>query len=413
MKKLLLILPLFFAPILRAQNATLLQAAPVAGLNLPKATYLGTGSANTAKTTGAITLTTPTTAPMVGIVVIGCSGNFATSNWAAAVTDSASNTYVQIGANTGTYPQANGTTQNCVPFFAKNKSIVTTITFTISGSSSANTTVSLMAWGVANIIPNLSAIDGWTPGTGSAVTAFSTQILVPSHSNELLIVGGCASTGTITLPSTSALSFDTGSIAIASGANNVTNFGGSAVLGDPVGVTGSFTDGSSASYSEVAIVLKGYDLTDSGHIHLSASMVNGINPNISNVHPELISTPMEWAQNSFPASGNTAQVTVSGVVGKLRVVTGWCAAINGDTTGAASQQVFEVWDSTSSTPVFNGQFNNPSGAGGIGRQLCVTGRSIAILPGHNVQALFGGNVAHALEEVDLYGYDIDVPNITY
>lgn len=388
-----------------------IQAAPT-GQGLISSTYLGTGSANSAKTTGAVSLSTAATSAMPIIVVIGCAGNFATSNWTAAVTDSAGNTYVQIGATSGTYPQANSTTQVCVPFVAKNSGAVTTVTFTISGSSSANTTTSVMAWGVSGVIPSLAAVDGWAPGTGSSATALSTQIKIPSHANELVIAGGCASTGTISLPAGSALTFDSGSVAIGSGTNCVTAFGGSAVMGDPSPVTGSFTDGSSAAYSEVAIVLKGYDLTDTGLQHLMGGMTAGTPLNkLSGATPAIFTTPPMWSVSSNPGTGVTATLTVAATAGKIHVVTGFCFGINGDGTGAAAQQVFTL--SESGNTLFNANVNNPSGVGAIGRNQCVTGLSIPVLGTSNLTVGFGSNTAHALEEAAVMGYDIDTSAITY
>lgn len=384
----------------------------VSSNGLISSTYLGTGSANTAKTTGAVTLTTPATSAMTLIVGIGCSGNFATSTWSAAITDSASNTYIQIGANSGTYPQANSTTQVCIPFIAKNTSAVTTITFTISGASSANTTVSVMAWGVAGAIPNFSAIDGWAPGTSSGATSLSTQIFIPSHSNELVIAGGCASTGTISLPSNSALTFDSGSVAIASGSNCVTAYGGSAVIGPSNGITGSFTDGSSAAYSEVAIILKGYDLTDTGIQHMTGNMINGAATNkVSGARPAITSGPPMWAVSNNPGSGSTASVGVASNTGKSHVLNGFCYNLNGDSTGAASTQIVQISDST--TTIFTANASVPSGISAVGTNVCMSGLSVIAQAGAQLTIQFNGNVAHVLEAVSMWGYDIDIPNVTY
>lgn len=413
------ILPLLAVSLYAQQSVRLTDAAnnPIAGLNagLPTITYLGFGAANTVKT---VTANLRPSVAGHNVLAIGCSGNFATSNWAAAVTDAAltaagaaANTYFQIGSNSGTYPQANSTTQVCVPFLAVNVVSSSAFTFTISGSSSANATVSIMVWDVGNTLPNLSSLDGWSPGAGSASTALSTLILVPSRANEVVIAAGCASTGTITLAGNSGLTFDSGSQAIAGGTNILTCFGGSALLGDPVGVTGSFTD-SSAAFSEVAVLLRGYPLSDTGPVHLTGGMTNGSNPDkVISQHPAIVTTPPGWTLAQNAASGVTATQSIIGVVGKMRVVTGFCFGINGDGTGAAAQQTFTVSDATRTW--FNANVNNPTGVGAIGRNQCVMPVSITVAPGSTLTISFGGNTAHALEELAVYGYDVDIPNVVY
>jgi hypothetical protein len=401
-----------YIPVDQPQLNTPLNVQPQA---LITRTYLGFGSANTAKTTGAIAITSSTTGH--NIVAIGCSGNFATSSWAAAVTDSASNTYFQIGANSGTYPQANSTTQVCIPFIAVNAAAATTITFTISGASSANTTVSVMAWDVANAIPSLATVDGWSGNGLSSVTAISTSIVLPSQANELAITGGCMSTGTITLATNSALTFDSGSQTIASGSNIASCFGGSAVLGQPAGVTGSFTDGSSASGSVVAVLFRGYNLTDSGQEHLTGSMLNatasgGGATGYFSAAPAIVSNPPGWCKSVAAATTVAASVQVLGVVGKAHVVTSFGYAMMGDATGAAAQETFTLTDGSSGNAISM----YCSELAGVDQPGCSFASGPIMFPvtaGASVTAAFGAAVGHALESVYMCGFDVSVPNVVY
>lgn len=381
--------------------------------------YLGSGSANTAKTTGAITVAASTAGH--NAVAILSSGNFATSNWSAAVTDSGGNTWVPIGPTTGTLPQANSTTQVSIAFVALNITSFTTITGTISGSSSANTTVAIMAWDVGNAIPSLAAVDQWSYGTSSGATAIGAGITYPSHAGEVLIAGGCASTGTISLPSQSGLTFDSGSIAIASGSNCVTLFGGSAILDSPTGVTGSFTDGSSAAYSEVVVLLKGYSPVADGLQHLGGITTDtqgGNNPPQLGVklqtgfNPAVTSQPLGWMINSNPGSNVTASATKTAVVGRIPVVTGFCYSMVGDGTGAASTQTLTLATGSGYT-AFSENVSNAAGVSAVGSHTCLSGFAVAAKAGDSWVLAFGGHNADALQAVNMWGYDVLATSITY
>lgn len=390
-------------------------SAGVSTSGLISSTYLGSGSANTAKTTGNVTLTTAANATMGLIYAVGCSGNFATSNWAAAVTDSAANTYVQLGASSGTYPQANSTTQVCVPFVARNASPVTTINFTISGSSSSNTTVTVMAWGIINSLGSLAAVDGWSAGTSSGATAISSSVLIPSQSNELIIAAGGAASGTISLTTGSGLTFDSGSTTIASGSNIASIFGGSAVVGQPVGVTGAFTNGSSVAFSEVVVAFRGYPLTDAGLQHLTGNMlIQQSRNNYFNLNPVLTTPPPMWAQTSNPGSAATATTAVAGIAGKIRVVTGWCFGMGVGTTalGATTSETFTVVDSSAGT-FFSATLTLPTTVATMDMPPCVTGVAIPITAGQAVTAAFGGNLTNLNEWVSIFGYDVAVTGVVF
>lgn len=389
-------------------------ALPGFSAGLPSANYLGFASANSAKT---VTLTPTAVTPGHSVYAVGCSGNFATSAWTAAVTDNAAtaNTYTQIGASSGTYPQANSTTQVCVPFLAPNVNALTTLTFTIAGASSSATTVSLMAWDIANVIPSLAAVDGWTGAGQSAVTAITSPVLVPSQSNELIIAAGCMSTGTITLTTGSGLTFDSGSKSIASGSNIASCFGASAVVGQPVGATGAFTDGSSASGSEVVVAFRGYPVSDAGLQHLSGNMLNAQSRgNYWNLNPVLASPPPMWAQTNNPGSAATASTAVGGQVGKIRVVTGWCFGMGVGTTAlaAATSETFTVTDSVAGA-FFSATLTLPVTVGTVEAPPCVTGVAIPVSAGANVTAAFGGNLTNLLEWVSIFGYDVAQTGVVY
>src|ERR1700752_4774407 len=145
-------------------------------------TYLGSNSANTLKTV-TVTFSQASVAGHL-LAVLGCSGNYNAANWTGAVTDSASNTYTQMVFG------ANSTTQFCAWYLAPNATSATTATFTISGSNSANTTVWVAAYDVANVGTTLAqVVDTYGFGSTSGATSYPINAMTTTVANELVLSG--------------------------------------------------------------------------------------------------------------------------------------------------------------------------------------------------------------------------------
>lgn len=372
--------------------------------------YLGFGSANTAKTTGAVTITSPTAGH--NVLAVGCAGNFNSANWADSVTDSNSDAFVPLAVNF-----VNSTTQECHAFIFPNITAVTTITYTISGSNSANTTIAVMAWDVGNAIPGLPAVDLVSGSSNNATTAISITNAMTSQPNEALIAAGCASTGTISLPTGSGLTFDSGSQAIASGANIVTCFGGHAILAQPSGVAGNFSDGSSAAWAEVLVSLRGYTATDANTPHVNSGTINNLvsNPaaNFYQQTPLIASATPGWSLPNNPGSGTVAAtVTATATAGRYHVITGFCYSMVGDSTGAAETAIVTLAGSLGYT-AYSDNISNAAGVSSAGSRVCVTNVAIPFKINEGVTLAFSAAVAHALEAVDLFGYSVAANGLTY
>ena len=273
-----------------------------------------------------------------------------------------------------------------------------------------------MAWDIGNAIPGLTSIDLVTGSSNNATTAVSITNAMTSQPNEAVIAAGCASTGTLTLPTGSGLVFDTGSLAISSGTNILTCFGGHAILALPTGVSGNFTDGSSAAWAEVLVTLRGYSLTDATTPHVNSNSINNLvsNPasNLYTQTPEITSATPGWSLTNNPGSGSTATIAAAATSGRFHIITGFCYSLEGDSTGAAATETVTLAGGLGYT-AYSDNISNPSGVSSVGSRVCVTNIAIPFKINEAVTLAFGANVAHALESVNLFGYSVAANGLTY
>ena len=398
-----------YIPIDQPQLTNPINVAPAVGAsysNLITRTYLGFASANTIKT---VTGTFTTSVAGHNVLAIGCSGNYNSANWAGAVTDGGLNTYTQLTFG------ANSTTQFCGAYLATNVVATTSFTFTISGSNSATTTVAIAAYDIGNSIPLLyQSVDTFGFGSGSATTSLqlTTYGSINSASgNELAISAACASTGTLT--ANPAYVFDSGSTAIASGSGCVTFGSQSAWLPAPTNVTGIITDGSSAAYAMVLVILRAPSIDGLPRATQTfPTPLGGNNPGegSSATSNGIVVTPnYQWVRQSAPGASATASVANSAVAGVVHVVQciGW-SMVSGTSaptaadftvtlvdSGAGTVMTWEVASTTATTVSFGNYsqcgLNIPSGAGKAWTFA------------------FSGNQANLLEAVFMTGYDVASP----
>lgn len=269
---------------------------------VPANTTKGNNKATTAKTTNVAGVVV---AAHQTIIVVAGSGNFAASNWTAAVSDG-TNTYVLDSSIN------NSTTAWAGVFRSTNATAGTyTITFTISGSSSANTTVQMEVYVVDGLLEPASPLDQTATNAPSTTTSVTTSSVYPQGPNEYAFMAIAAPAAEASITAGGAWTADYTSN------DSVLSFASmSQLLPAMNGVAGAATLASTAAYAAVVVTYR-----------TPAENVSG-------------TMQLEGAGNVASVLSNNALKT------DLSSVAGTAALTGNGVTGAGSQRVTIASDNT-------------------------------------------------------------------
>lgn len=350
--------------------------SPMAGI--PANTPVANNIATTAKTVSCVTVAV---AQYQTVIVTAGSGNWAASNWSAAVSDG-TNTYVLDNS------AVQGTTAWSGVFRSTNSTQGTyTITFTISGTNSANTTVQMEVYVVDGILEPASPLDQTATGTNGGSTSVTTSTVYPQGPNELTFCAIAAAGAETSITAGGAWTADYTSN------DSVLSFASlSQLLPAMAGISGTATLASSVAWSAAMVTYRTPAENVQGTV--SARLQDGIGNSITS---DARGSARPLAVEILDASGN--QITTFGGVqyadnaASGGTPTGTLAS--GWDSGASKVRALKVDGSQNLEVVVNAAL--PAGSNVIGHVIADSGSTTAVTGNVTVVQGTGTNLHAVLD----------------